>query len=178
MRVGYGGTSGPLSNINQDGFAAASFHSWPNTLKWDGISGDYGPGFLGMALGSGTYVVDDPSLGLVAYGGVLESSGDGTVTVQTRDPVRRRVYVGPLGMTVTVDAGIIEDFSFDAGSGAMAVTLTQMDDAPVTNSTVLWVETPGDVKSHAVVAPDVEGSRLGWRVPLSSESVKVDITPK
>jgi hypothetical protein len=42
LRVGFGGLSGPLSNIDQGGFAAASFHSFPDTLAWDAYSGDYG----------------------------------------------------------------------------------------------------------------------------------------
>jgi hypothetical protein len=29
LRVGYGGTSGPLSNIHQDGWASCAMHSWP-----------------------------------------------------------------------------------------------------------------------------------------------------
>jgi hypothetical protein len=45
LRAGYGGLSGPLSNIDQGGFAAASFHSFPDTLAWDAYSGDYGNTF-------------------------------------------------------------------------------------------------------------------------------------
>jgi len=29
LRVGYGGTFGPLTNIDKEGFASAGFHSWP-----------------------------------------------------------------------------------------------------------------------------------------------------
>ena len=43
LRVGFAGLSGPMSNIDQGGFASASFHSFADTLKWDGYSGDYGP---------------------------------------------------------------------------------------------------------------------------------------
>ena len=93
LRVGYGGTSGPLSSINQDGFAAASFHSFPDTLAWDGYSGDYGPNFVGLALGSGAYLVQDRDVGLVSYGGVL-ASDDTTVTVHTRDSARRKAFIG------------------------------------------------------------------------------------
>lgn len=146
VRPGYGCTTGPLSIINQDGFAAASFHSWPDTLKWDGISGDYGPGFLGLALGSGTYVAQDTDLGLVAFGGTLtssssSSSGD-TVTVTTGDAVRRRVFIGPLGLLVSVDAGIISQVSYYvAGSRAVSVTLAQLDGVPRAANAVGWAET-------------------------------------
>ncbi|KAL0951924.1 hypothetical protein HGRIS_008578 [Hohenbuehelia grisea] len=53
LRVGYGGLSGPLSNIDSGGFASASFHSFADTLKWDAYSGDYGPNFAGHAMGIG-----------------------------------------------------------------------------------------------------------------------------
>ncbi len=35
LRVGYGGTMGAITNIDQEGFASAAFHSFPDTLKFD-----------------------------------------------------------------------------------------------------------------------------------------------
>ncbi|KAK8073894.1 hypothetical protein PG994_004793 [Apiospora phragmitis] len=130
LRAGYGGVSGPLSSIHADGFASASFHSWPDTLKWDGYSGDYGPNFVGLALGSGTYVADmgdeDGGIGLVAFGGSLKIESGGRVTVITGDPVRRRVFIGPLGVLLNIDAGIISEFSYEAG-GSISVLLSQLE---------------------------------------------------
>jgi hypothetical protein len=60
LRVGHAGVMGALANITREGFAPAAFHSYPSTLRIDGISGDYGPGFFGYAMHTGTYVVDDP----------------------------------------------------------------------------------------------------------------------
>ena len=175
MRVGYGGTSGPMSNINQDGFAAASFHSWPDTLKWDGISGDYGPNFLGMALGSGAYVVDDKDLGLVVYGGVLETNPEGGVTVQPRDPTRRRIFIGPLGVTITVDAGVIDSFTYTGDSGAIAVTLSQLPDAPKAASAVMWVESNSNGATYSVTTANVSKARGGWQIPLTETEVTVEL---
>lgn len=178
MRVGYGGTSGPMSSINQDGFAAASFHSWPDTLKWDGISGDYGPNFLGMALGSGTYVVDDKEIGLVAYGGILETAQDGKTTVQPRDPTRRRIFIGPLGVTVTIDAGVIDSFTYAVDSGAISVTLSQLAGAPKAASAVMWVETASGAASYGVTTSNISQARKGWQIPLTGgESVAVELAP-
>lgn len=174
LRVGYGGTSGPVSNINQDGFAAASFHSWPDTLKWDGISGDYGPNFVGLVLGSGTYVVQDSVVGLVAYGGVLTSSGS-SVSVQTVDPVRRRIFIGPLGVLITVDAGIINNFSYVLSTGAISVTLSQLSGVPVAANAVLWVETTTGTRNYSVTTTGVTKARLGWQIFLSSSSVTVQL---
>ncbi|KZL67426.1 glycoside hydrolase family 43 protein [Colletotrichum incanum] len=177
LRTGYGGTTGPLSNINQDGFAAASFHSWPDTLKWDGISGDYGPGFLGLALGSGTYVAQDADLGLVAFGGVLESSSGGRVSVTTKDAVRRKVFIGPLGVLISVDAGIIREFSFDAGTRSLSVTLAQLDGVPKAASAVVWVETTAGTGGFKVTTSGIAQARGGWSVPLSGNSVTVQLGP-
>lgn len=65
----YGGITGPLSNIRQDGAMYNGFHSFTDALRDDAKSGDYGPNFLGVMFGSGVYVIDDPELGLVTYGG-------------------------------------------------------------------------------------------------------------
>ncbi|KAF6814612.1 hypothetical protein CPLU01_14363 [Colletotrichum plurivorum] len=176
LRTGYAGTTGPLSNINQDGFAAASFHSWPDTLRWDGISGDYGPGFLGLALGSGTYVVQESELGLVAFGGSLTSSG-GTVTVAPKDAVRKRVFIGPLGLFVSVDAGVISQVSYVAASRSVSVTLGQLDGVPRAASAVLWLEAPAGGAGFRVTTSGIAQARGGWQVPLSSSSVIVQLGP-
>lgn len=175
LRVGYGGISGPVSNINADGFAAASFHSWPNTLKWDGFSGDYGPNFVGLALGTGTYVVQDSVVGLVAYGGVLTSSSEAFVSVKTADPVRRRIFIGPLGVLVTVDAGIIDNFSYVPSTGAISVTISQLSGVPVAANALLWTESTTGTRNYSVTTSGITEARLGWEIPLSSETVMVEL---
>jgi hypothetical protein len=43
----YAGTSGSLSNINQEGFASCAIHAWPEHLSWDSATmGTVGPIFL------------------------------------------------------------------------------------------------------------------------------------
>ncbi|KAI0422506.1 hypothetical protein F5X98DRAFT_326244 [Xylaria grammica] len=174
LQVGYGGTSGPLSNINQDGFAAASFHSWPDTLKWDGYSGDYGPGFLGMVLGSGTYVAQHETLGLLVYGGTLTSSS-GTVSVTTQGPVRRKVFIGPLGLLITTDAGSIDGFKYASDGSSISITLAQLSSGPSAESAVLWVETTSGSTNYTVSSPTTTPSRQGWAIPLSSSAVTVQL---
>lgn len=104
LRVAYGGSMGALSNINQHGFASCAMHAWPENLFWDAYSGDYGPNFLGLTLGSGTYLVQDKDLGIVVYGGVLQLVPDLAI-VQVRDSVRQKIFVGPLGVRIRVDTG-------------------------------------------------------------------------
>jgi hypothetical protein len=175
LRVGYGGMTGPLSNINQEGFASASFHSWPDTLKWDAYSGDYGPNFVGLALGSGTYLVEEQDMGgFVVYGGSLTSAG-GVVTVRTRDAFRRRVFVGPLGLLVTVDAGAIFAFTYRVADGAVTLTLAQQDGGPKAVSAVVWLETTVGTAKYNVTNPGLAQTRLGWQVPLGSTAVTINI---
>ncbi|KAH7376857.1 hypothetical protein B0T11DRAFT_217470 [Plectosphaerella cucumerina] len=171
LRVGYAGSAAPVSNINRDGFPSAAYHSWPDTLKWDGITGDYGGGFLGMALGGGTYVADDAELGLVAYGGVLETEG-GKVTVRPRDAVKRRVFVGPLRLLVEIDAGVVEEFRYEEACGALVLKIGQHEGGPVAKAVVVWVDSRSDDKWEVVHEGATE-ARGGWKVEVGEESAEV-----
>jgi hypothetical protein len=108
LRVGYGGVMGAIANITEDGFPPAAFHAYPSTLRIDGITGDYGPGFLAHAINTGTYVVRHPEFGWVCFGGDLSVDGD-TVRVRPLDSARSRVYLAPLGLWLTLDAGTFEE---------------------------------------------------------------------
>ncbi len=55
---------GPLTNIDEKGFASAAFHSFPDRMAFDGYTGDYGPNFFGHALNTATYLTHDDQLGL------------------------------------------------------------------------------------------------------------------
>lgn len=169
--------SGPLSNINKDGFAAASFHSFPETLKWEAYSGDYGPNFVGLALGSATYIVEDPDFGIAAYGGAVVSSSEGVVTVQPRDAARRAVFVAPLGVLVTSDAGEIQEITYKLDSKGFTVTLGQNTGGPQASSAVLWIDTPSADTNYTVTSGSFEKSRQGWQIPLDKDSVIVEIGP-
>lgn len=173
LRVGYGGITGPLSNIRQDGSMYNGFHSFPDTLRGDDYSGDYGPNFLGMMIGTGVYIVHDPDLGLVTYGGNMVVSGT-SVTVQPRDAVRRRVYVAQMGVYVTISAGQIEAISFDT-SDSSSLKLHVVSGPAKASSTVVWVETPGTSDKY-VVSGKPDKLRGGWAVELGSGRVDVIIS--
>ncbi|KAI0367296.1 hypothetical protein BV20DRAFT_569238 [Pilatotrama ljubarskyi] len=131
LRVGFGGLSGPLSNIDQGGFAAASFHSFADTLKWDGYSGDYGPNFVGHALEMGTYIIDHPDFGWQAFGGNVVATSP-TVRVRTLDSLRRRVFIAPIGAWLSLDAGAFSEVDYDPTK--KAVTLSMIPAAPGVSS--------------------------------------------
>lgn len=112
LRVGYAGLLGPTTNIDQSGFAAASFHAFPDTLKFDAYSGDYGPNFSGHSMGIGTFVLQHPLFGWQAYGGRVKSASP-TVQVDVLDDGRRRVFVAALGALFSLDAGAFTSLTFD-----------------------------------------------------------------
>ena len=91
LRVGYGGAMGGLSNIDQEGFASAAFHSFPQNMRWDTYTGDYGPNFFGVAVNAATYVINHPEFGWQAFGGNVNADGD-WIRVQPLDAFRQRVY--------------------------------------------------------------------------------------
>ncbi|HEX5604260.1 MAG TPA: DUF5695 domain-containing protein, partial [Pyrinomonadaceae bacterium] len=126
LRVGYGGVMGALSNIDEEGFASVAFHSFPSTLKWDPYSGDYGPNFFGHAFNVATYVIKHPEFGWQSFGGNISVSGE-WVNVQPLDSFRRRVYVAPLRLWLTLDAGTFERVAINTRSNIVRVTLSRAD---------------------------------------------------
>lgn len=175
--------NGPLSNIDTEGFASAAFHSWPDTLAWDGYSGDYGTNFLGLALGSAVYLVEDPSLGLVAYGGNIKSRADLSVTVVNRDAVKRRVYIGPLSLYITIDAGAIEEFEYNTQRGTVSLTLApKSSSAPSTaadaSAVVVWLEDLSSSRNYTLVSGEYAPLRGGLNVPFGQrDNIKVVVGP-
>ncbi|GAQ05979.1 hypothetical protein ALT_3300 [Aspergillus lentulus] len=172
LRVGYGGVSGPLTNIRQDGSMYNAFHSFPDTLAGDDYSGDYGPNFLGVMLASATYVVEDPDLGLVAYGGNLAVNGQ-AVTVQPRDAVRQRVYIASMGVYIVTSSGWIDQFSF-ARTNAKQVTVRLVPGPSKATSAIVWVESPGTSTQYKVTS-QAKSMRGGWQVQLANGGVEVTV---
>ncbi|KAF8877962.1 hypothetical protein CPB85DRAFT_1443494 [Mucidula mucida] len=122
LRLAYGGLSGPTSNIDEGGFASASFHSFPDTMKWDGYSGDYGPNFSGHSMGIGTYIVNHPDFGWQAFGGNVVSTGT-TIEVDVLDTGRRRVFIAPIATLLSLDAGAFTHVAYNPTNHHVTVTM-------------------------------------------------------
>lgn len=174
LRVAYGGITGPLSNVRADGSMYNAFHSFPDTLEGDAYSGDYGQNFLGVILGSGTYVVHDPDVGLIAYGGNIAVEGN-TVTVNPRDPVRRRIYVAALGVYVTISAGQIDQFTFASNGQPKSVQLNIVPGVSGATEVIVWVETPGTTDTFAVTTTGGQSLRGGAHFKLQSSGLQVTV---
>jgi len=172
LRVGYGGLVGAIANITQDGFPPSAFHSFPSTLRIDGITGDYGPGFLAHALNTGTYVALHPEFGWVVFGGNLTQEAD-AIRVRPLDSARSRVYLAPLGLWLTLDAGTFEEVEINA-QGLRLTLSPATSHAP---RALLRVEQPAEVEGVGSIMPegDLAIERGAFLVPLGAGSTSVTL---
>jgi hypothetical protein len=177
LRLGYGGMMGSLSNIAQDGFPSMAFHAFPDTLKWDPVTGDYGQNFFGHIYNSATYIVNHPDFGWQAFGGNLTVSGN-TISVTTLDSARKGVYIAAAGLWLTLDAGQFEKVDYDASSHAVQITLAAADSA--TPSARLRIEQPAKVAGIGTYVPknSYTQERDAYVLPLGSSSTGVGLATK
>ncbi|GFE79926.1 hypothetical protein GCM10011487_19260 [Steroidobacter agaridevorans] len=126
LRVAYGGLMGTLTNIDQDGFGSAAFHSNPDLLRFDGYNGDYGSAFYGYAYGIGSYLARHPVFGNVGFGGSTQEQGS-IVSFVPRDGFRTRVFLAEAGLWLTLDAGKFARLDYDRNSGNVSVYLDRAD---------------------------------------------------
>lgn len=175
LRVGYGGLMGPLSNIDQEGFASAAFHSFPSTLRWDAYSGDYGPNFFGHAMNTATYVVNHPELGWLAFGGNVQEEGD-WVRVQPLDSFRQRVYVAPRGLWLTLDAGTFERIEVNRRTHTVRAGLSPR--TAFTPQGLLRVEQPARPAGIGTyhLKKSIARERGAYPVPLTAGITWVEVT--
>lgn len=174
LRVAYGGLMGGITNIDQEGFSSAAFHSYPDMMQWDAYTGDYGMGFFGHAYATATYLVNDPTFGWLAYGGKLKQQG-GSLHVEPRDSARTRLFVAPAGLWLTLEAGKIDAADYDPASGR--VTLTLAGKTRFTPAARLLVETTvAGARSYAVDAATVESG--AYTIPLAASGTRVTLTPR
>jgi len=177
LRIGYGGAMASLSNIDQDGFASAAFHSFPQTLKWDAYSGDYGPNFFGHAADAATYVVNHPDFGWIAFGGNIRVDGD-VVKVQPLDAMRRRIYVASLGLYVTLDAGTFDAVEINTATHAVRLVLSAA--GQFTPEVRLVIEQPAKIAGIGTFAPleNYKLERGAYVIPLGAQQTSVELTIK
>lgn len=165
LRVGYGGVMGAISNITQDGFGPSGFHSYPSTLRIDYLSGDYGTGFYGHAVNTGSYLINHPEFGWQAFGGNVEMEGK-LITLKPLDSSRKRVYLAPVGLWLTLDAGSFESVTFNAITKEVTV---QFDAATAyTPNARLHVEQPAEIIGLATYSPNInfDVDREAFVIPL------------
>jgi Family of unknown function (DUF5695) len=175
LRVGYGGTMGALTDIDQEGFASAAFHAFPDMLKLDPLSGDYGPNFFGYAWNTATYIVNSPQFGWVAFGGNIQVKGN-SVKVMPLDSFRSRVYVASRGLWLTLEAGKFESIEVNIRTGAVRVGLSEADE--FTKTARLRVEQPAKIKDVGKYysIEQLKQDRDAFVIPLSKGVTWVNLS--
>jgi hypothetical protein len=175
LRVGYAGNMGVLTDIDQDGFLSPAFHSFPDMLRSDPVSGDNGPNFFGHAWDTATYVVNHPEFGWVAFGGNIKTEGD-IVRVTPLDSRRGCVYVASVGLWMALDSGKFESVEINSKTGVIRVGL-----APATAFTPVArlrlqqpAKLPGVGSYHP--AKTFAAEREAYAVPLGTAVTWVDLT--
>lgn len=122
LKVGYGGLLGGISNITEDGFGSAAFHSYPETLRIDYLSGDYGSGFFGYAVNTATFITNEKEYGWLAFGGNVKEKGD-EVEVTITTAAKSKVFISPKKIWLTLDAGTFKTVSYNTKTGTVTITL-------------------------------------------------------
>jgi hypothetical protein len=174
LRIGYAGTMGALTNIDQAGFASVAFHSFPSTLKWDPYSGAYGPNFFGHALNTATYLINHPEFGWQAFGGNVTRKGD-WISVTPLDSLRMRVYLAPRGLWLTLDAGRFETVELNAKTGAVRLGLASA--TPEAPQARLRIEQPAKIAgvgSYQSSQP-LKQEREAFVIPLKQGTTWIEL---
>ena len=127
LRVAYGGLMGALTNVDTEGFGSVAFHSWPDAMRFDPYSGDYGMGFYGHATATASYVLKHPVLGWVAFGANLRADG-ANLHIEPRDSARTRLFLAPARLWITLAAGKIAAADYSAERGTVTLRLDPADD--------------------------------------------------
>ena len=175
LRVGYGGMMGALTNIDRDGFASAAFHSFPSTLDWDAYSGDYGPNFFGHAVNTAVYVIDHPRFGWQVFGGNLSVAGD-DVKIIPLDSFRKRVYLAPYGLWLTLEAGQFAALEINIKN--KTVRLGFSGAAPHTRTARLRIQQPAKIDGVGEFVPggNLERERGAYGIALGTGTTWIELT--
>ena len=174
LRVAYGGMMGGITNIDQDGFASAAFHAWPDMMKWDPYTGDYGMGFFGHAYAAASYLVNDPTFGWLGFGGDVQQA-DGSVSITPRDGARTRLFVAPAGQWIVLESGRIASARYTPASGAISLTLDAATPTTPTARILIEQTTPG---ARPLSVPGATPERGGHMLKLGSAPVTVVLSPR
>ena len=174
LRVAYGGLMGGITNIDPEGFASAAFHSWPDQMRWDPYTGDYGMGFFGHAYAAATYLVKDPTWGWLAFGGNLREDST-QVSVVSKDGARTRLFVAPAGVWIVLDAGKMASASFTPSTGKITLMLDPADSTTTMAHIEVAMTTPKSRRYEVTAGFADRGART---IPLSSQPTRVDLQPR
>jgi len=166
LRLGAAALLGHLTNIHPSGAASMAWHGDPTLLRRDAYSGDYGIGLYGYWRSAAAYIDCHPERGwecmlcdvLQPTKDAAEGAGacSGSVVVAPRDALRRRAYIAPLGLLISVEGGQMVALEYEPAKSAVGVWLARHEAAPSETATIF--HTFERVLPPAAVAPH------GWLV--------------
>ncbi|MCH7411181.1 DUF5695 domain-containing protein [Belliella sp. DSM 111904] len=120
LRVGYAGMIGGIANVTEDGFGPSAFHSYPETLEIDGLSGDYGSGFFGYAINSKSILKNDPIFGWIGFGGnVTEKSNK--IQIDLTTAAKQKLFIAPEELMISLASGKILNAEYDIKSKRLKI---------------------------------------------------------
>jgi hypothetical protein len=175
LRAGFGGVMGALTNIDEQGFDAPAFHSFPDMLRSDPLSGDNGPNIFGHVWNIGTYAVSHPDFGWICFGGNISVAGE-EITVEPRDAARTRIYLAPAGLWLTLDAGRFDRLTWNGKSGKVRIALAPAD--AFTQQARLRIEQPARLAGVGRFHPSADSGkeRGAFVFALSASETWIDLT--
>jgi len=173
LRVAYGGWMGGITNIDPQGFGSAAFHSWPDQMRWDPYSGDYGMGFFGHAYAAATYLARDPTFGWLCFGGNIQITTD-NIHIVPKDGARSRLFIAPAGVWIVLESGKISAADYRIATGEIRLTLDPADSATPTARLVIET-TAHAVRSYEITSGAAE--RGAQTILLSNSPTNVELRP-
>ncbi|HLK55891.1 MAG TPA: DUF5695 domain-containing protein, partial [Chthonomonadaceae bacterium] len=173
LRVGYAGMDQVLANIDKDGFGSYGFDADPAILQFDPYTADYGIAFYGYARNAGSYVLHHPEFGWLGFGCKVQEA-KGQIHILPRDGFRKRVFLAPLHLWLTLDAGTFESVAFDLKAHTVQVTLSPA--SRWTPTAHLRVETISNGQK-VVTTPLLPTERGAYTIPLSEKPTTLRLLP-
>ena len=171
LRVAYGGLLGGITNIDEQGFGSAAFHAWPDQMRFDALSGDYGMGFFGHAYATASYLVHDATFGWLGFGGIVTETPQ-RIRIEPRDSGRSRIFIAPVGLWLTLAAGKIESVDYIPGNGEVELQLAPAD--AHTSTARLLIETTTSAKVLSPAGIPMAGGY--YSITLGGQPTRVTLT--
>jgi hypothetical protein len=124
-----------------------------------------------------SYLVRHPEFGWVAFGGNISVRGD-SVKLTPLDSSRSRVYIAPMGLWLTLDAGTFSAVELNSKTGVVHVELTQ--GTQFTSTARLRIEQPAVLQGVGKYVPvrTVSSERGAYVIPLGKQITTFDLAVK
>jgi hypothetical protein len=171
LQAGYGGTMGILANIDSNGFGTMCFIADPERMAPEPYSSDFGCAFYGYAYNAASYMVFHPDFGRLGFGCYVWRT-ENTIHVTPHDAFRRRIYLQPQRLWLTLDSGMFKQVDINLAKKTIEVTLEPGNE--FTPNARLRIEQFSDGKR---IKPKgrFKQERGAWVIPLSEKETRVTL---